>query len=121
MGLPLWKKKRLIRRYSLPTNVDGYQVPLSEDFYISADVQTTGNTSSTGEDGDISTQSLKVFTDTELKVADGMTGTFGDRLWFQGKWFECRSSRLSENTFLKHWTSTFVQCTNQEDPPCEEQ
>jgi hypothetical protein len=120
MGLTLWKKKRLIRRYSEPVNVGGYQVPFSEDLYIMADVQTTGNTSTTGADGDISTQSLKVFTDTELRVAEERTGTRGDRLWFQGKWFECRSARLSENTFLKHWTCTFVQCTNQEEPPVEE-
>ena len=121
MGLPLWKKKRLIRRYSAPKAVDGYMVPSSHtDMYIKADVQTTDKSTSTGADGDITLQKLKVFTDSELCVADERTGIPGDRMWFQSRWFECRSSRLSENTFLKHWTSTFVECTNADDPPEEE-
>jgi hypothetical protein len=119
MGLRLWKKKRLIRRYSEPKAMNGYMVPASHvDMYIMADVQTTDKSVSTGSDGDISLQKIKVFTETELKVAD-QNGNPGDRIWFQEKWFECRSSKLSENTFLKHWTSTFVECTNADDPPEE--
>ena len=116
MGLPLWKKKRLIRRCTGTVEVDGYNVPGFEDLYMLADVQTMDNSVSTGLDGDIGLQKIKVFTDCEMKVASE-NGDLGDRIWFQGKWFECRSSRLSENTFLKHWTSTFVECTNAGDPP----
>ena len=117
MGLPLWKKRRLIRRYSAPELGGGYAVSAHEDFWITADVQTTDRSVSTGADGDIGLQKLKVFTDAELCIADERTGTPGDRIWFQKRWFECRSSRLSENTFLKHWTSTFVECTNADDEP----
>lgn len=116
MGLPLWKKKRLIRRCTGTAEVDGYNVPAFEDLYMLADVQTMDNSVSTGLNGDIGLQKIKVFTDCEMKVASE-DGTLGDRIWFQEKWFECRSSRLSENTFLKHWTSTFVECTNAGDPP----
>ena len=117
--LQLWKKKRTVRRYYDPVMEDGYSVPSHTDFQILADVQTTDRSSSTGSDGDISTQKIKVFTAEEMHVASEENGTPGDRIWFQGKWFECRSSRLSENTFLKHWTSTFVECTNAGDPPEE--
>lgn len=119
MGLPLWKKKRLIRRYSAPELGGGYAVSDYKDIWVSADVQTTDRSVSTGADGDIGLQRLKVFTDSELHVANDRTGTPGDRMWFQGRWFECRSSRLSENTFLKHWTSTFVECTNADDVPLD--
>lgn len=119
MGLPLWKKRRLIRRYSAPELGGGYAVSEHKDFWITADVQTTDRSVSTGADGDIGLQKLKVFTDSELCVADERAGTPGDRMWFQNRWFECRSSRLSENTFLKHWTSTFVECTNADDAPLD--
>ena len=119
MGLQLWKKKRLLRRYEEPVAMAGYSIPASHvDIYIQADIQTTDKSASTGSDGDISLQKIKVFTETELKIASE-NGTPGDRIWFQGKWFECRTTKLSENTFLKHWTSTCVECTNADDPPEE--
>lgn len=90
---------------------------MTKDMVILADVQTLSRRTMTGPDGDYAVQEVKMFSDFEINVADQSLGTMGDRLWFQGKWFECRSSRLSENTFLKHWTSTFVQCLNQEAPP----
>ena len=117
MGLGLWKRKHLLRRFKDPEIRGGHVFEGYEDIYFRADFQTTERTTSTGLDGDYSTQRLKVFSDMEIHVADDRNGTRGDMVWHQGKWFECKSSRLSENTFLKHWTSTFVQCANQPDPP----
>lgn len=115
MGVKLWKKKRLLRRYVGWQVVNGYEVASHEDMYIYADVQTTDQSVSTGLDGDDATQRIKVFTDTQLNVARDRLP--GDKIWFQDRWFECRTTKLSENTFLKHWTSTFVECLNQEDAP----
>lgn len=115
MGLKLWKRKRILRRYTGSQMINGYEVTTHEDFFIYADVQTTDQSVSTGYDGDDATQKIKVFTDTQLNVARNRLP--GDKIWFQGRWFECRSTKLSENTFLKHWTSTFVECLNQEDAP----
>lgn len=117
MGLSLWKKERILRRFKAPLSTGGVTLQDYYDMPVMADVQTTDRSSKTREDGDLSSQELKVFTDEKLHVADEVTGTLGDRLWFQGLWFECKSSRLSENTFLKHWTSTFTQCMDQDDPP----
>lgn len=116
MGLSLWKRKHLLRRFTEPMLRDGYDTYECYDFAFKADVQTTSRVTNTFEDGDRNVQSLKVFSDLEIHVAS-QDGLPADMLWFQGKWFECRSSRLSENTFLKHWTSTFVQCLNQLEPP----
>lgn len=115
MGLRLWKRKRILRRYTGHEVVNGYELVTHEDRIISADIQTTALSVTTGLEGDMAVQRIKVFTDTQLNVArDDLPG---DRIWFQGRWFECRSTKLSENTFLKHWTSTFVECVNQEDAP----
>lgn len=117
MGLRLWKKPHILRRFTNPVSTGGYDFSGYEDIVIDSDIQTTDRSSTMGPDGDASVQRLKMFSDFEINVADEATGALGDLLWFQGKWFECRSSRLSENTFLKHWTSTFVQCKDQWAPP----
>lgn len=114
-----FKKPRLIRRYSQPTNVQGYMVTPYEDMTILADVQTTEQTARTGADGTDSVQRLKVFCDEEILTENEHTQQKADRLWFQGKWFDCQSSRLSENTPLRHWTATFVECLDQDPPPDE--
>lgn len=117
MGLPLWKKKHILRRFRDPEVLGGYETHDYDDMIIQSDVQTTDNYATMGEDGDEPRQSLKMFSDCEICVADTTKGILGDQLWFQGKWFECRSSVLSENTFLRHYTSTFVECPVQNDPP----
>lgn len=120
MGLPLWKKKHIIRRFHDPETVAGYVTQDYDDMVILSDVQTADKSASMGEDGDIPRQTLKMFSDSEVNVVDSVKGTPGDQLWFQGKWFECRSSVLSENTFLRHYTSTFIECPVQNDPPALE-
>lgn len=120
MPFGLWRKKRIIRRYGPPEAEGGYESSTCEDIVILADVQTTEKRTNTGEDGDDTLQKLKVFSEAEIKTADDSTGRKADLLWFQGKWYECRSSILSDNTMLKHWTSMFTQCANQPDAPDEE-
>ena len=113
-----FKKSYTIRRYTgEPQEIDGYLVSGYEDITMRMDVQTTDETTVTAEDGDEAVQTLKAFCDSEIYTNDAKRGSEADRLWFQGKWFECRSSRLSENTPLRHWTTTFVECLVQDDPP----
>ena len=79
------------------------------------------STARTKADGTDSIQRLKVFCDEEILVENEHTQQKSDRLWFQGKWFDCQSSRLSENTPIRHWTATFVECLDQDPPPGEEE
>ena len=104
------KKNYTLRRYSEPQYVQGYSSIPYEDLTIK-----------TEEDGRKSIQKLKVFCDYEILAEDEhKKQQKADRVWFQGKWFECLSSRLSENTPLRHWTATFVQCLDAEDGPKQE-
>lgn len=114
-----FKKPRIIRRYKEPIYEQGYYSTPYDDSALLMDVQTLQTMSRTGPDGTDSLQELKVFCDEELLTEDDTKQQKADRLWFQNKWFACTSCRLSENTPLRHWTATFVQCLEQEEPPEE--
>lgn len=111
------KRPHCVRRYSKPKIVKGYSSIPYEDFKLPMDVQTMEDGVITAPDGSRSVQKLKVFCDSEILVENEHEQQKADRLWFQNKWFECRSSRLSENTPLRHWTATFVECLDAEPGP----
>lgn len=117
--MDFFRKPHTLRRYMEPKIVRGYPSIPYEDLTFPMDVQTMEDAVITEGDGSRSVQRLKVFCDDEILVEDTAKKQKGDRIWFQGKWFECRSSRLSENTPLRHWTSTFVECPDQECGPRE--
>ena len=114
MAIAIWKKPYTLRSYGAVTNVNGYPSESYTDRTVMLDIQTTSKTQTTAEDGKAELQRIKAFGGEEIKVTDG---TSGDRVYFQSKWFECVSSRLSENTCIAHWTSEFVECANQDAPP----
>lgn len=109
-----FKRPHTLRRYSSPVYERGYSTIPYEDIVLPMDVQTMEDVSVTTPDGTKSVQQLKVFCDYEILVENDNIKQKADRLWFQGKWFDCISSRLSENTPLRHYTATFIQCLNQD-------
>lgn len=114
------KKNYTLRRYSEPQYVKGYSSIPYSDLTLPMDIQTSEDVIQTTSEGRKSIQKLKVFCDSEILVEDVDKQQKADRVWFQGKWFECQSSRLSENTPLRHWTATFIQCLDSEAGPNEE-
>ena len=118
--MKFFKRPHILRRYSRPEIVGGYTSIPYKEITLPMDVQTLEDVVITTPDGSRSVQRLKVFCDTEILVENEEQQQKADRLWFQNKWFECRSSRLSENTPLRHWTSTFVECLFADDPPGSE-
>jgi hypothetical protein len=113
------KRPHKIRRYSVPVYVNGYSSIPYEDSTLPMDVQTLEDIVITTPDGTRSVQKLKVFCDSEILVESEVRQQKADRLWFQNKWFECKSSRLSENTPLRHYTATFIECLDQESEVTE--
>lgn len=109
-----FRKPYILRRYTEPKIIRGYSSIPYRELTLPMDVQTMEDAVVTDEDGSRSVQRLKVFCDDEILVEDVFRRQKADRLRFQGKWFECRSSRLSENTPLRHYTATFVECLDQE-------
>ena len=110
-----FKRTYLVRRYSKPVYVRGYASIGYEDTYMQMDIQTTEDTMTTDEDGTKSKQRLKVFCDSELLIEIPEKEQKADRIYFQDKWFDCTSCRLSDNTPLRHWTATFVECAKPGD------
>lgn len=108
------KRPHTLRRYSEPVYVKGYSSIPYKDLTLPMDVQTLEDVVITTPDGSESVQKLKVFCDSEILVESEQKQQKADRLWFHGKWFECRSCRLSENTPLRHYTATFIECLDQE-------
>lgn len=113
------KKPHTLRRYSKPVYVKGYSSIPYEELTLPMDIQTLNNEVITTPDGSKSVQRLKVFCDSRIMVEDEQNQQKADRIWFQDKWFSCRSSRLSENTPLRHWTAEFVECLDAEPEPGE--
>ena len=111
------KRNYVLRRYLEPTITEGYFSIPYKDSTLPIDIQTLQDTVETTPEGRRSIQNLKVFCDFEIYVEDEEKKRKADRVWFQGKWFECQSSRLSENTPLRHWTATFIQCLDAEEGP----
>lgn len=111
------KRIHQIRRYSKPVYDRGYMSIPYEDFTLPMDIQTMEDKVITTPDGSKSLQRLKVFCDYEILVENEELQQKADRIWFQNAWFECRSSRLSENTPLRHWTATFIECLDAEEGP----
>lgn len=108
------KRPYPLRRYLQPEIIRGYSSIPYEDLTLPMDVQTLEDVVITTPDGSKSVQKLKVFCDSEIFVESEAKQQKADRLWFQNKWFECKSCRLSENTPLRHYTATFIECLDQE-------
>lgn len=117
ISLNFFKKPYTLRRYSEPVFVDGYSSIPYEDLTLPMDVQTVSDDVITTPDGTTSVQRLKVFCDYPILVESTEKQQKADRIYFQGKWFECKSSRLSENTPLKHYTATFTELLDNEPAP----
>lgn len=112
-----FKKPYTLRRYSEPVFTKGYSSIPYADQTLQMDVQTLSDDNVTTADGTVSVQRLKAFSDSPILAEDAEEKQKADRIWFQGKWFECKSSRLSGNTPLKHYTATFIECLDKEDEP----
>lgn len=112
-----FKRKRTLKRFSEPETSEGYTYTPYTLLTLPMDVQTPKKASTTDSSGSDSVQELKVFCDEEIFCDDSDRGIKADQLWFQGKWFYCKASRLSDNTVLKHWTCTFIECLEQDEPP----
>lgn len=105
----LFYKEYVLRRFQPSVYVKGHSLSSYDDKPLHADIQTLQNTSTTSESGAEAKQRIKVFSKEQIQIADKKKGIRADWVYFQGKWFEAVSCRLSENTLLKHYTSEFEE------------
>ena len=105
--MPFFGRMYILRRYEEDQIVDGYQVAGYADRQVFLDVQMQSDKEVIEAGGSRDDVLLKTFGDFPIQTSRQEKGLRADQLLYDGRWFECKSSRLSENTILKHWTSTF--------------
>ena len=104
----MWKKSYVLRRYSAQKNRKGYFARGYTDTTVMLNVQTVSASASVTKEGKRPTKSIRAFGSFPIKAADLKTATQGDRLYFEGEWYECTSCVHREHTPLNHYRSEFT-------------
>lgn len=118
--MPFFASNYTLRRYGEDKIVNGYPTAGYEDMTVSLDVQTLSDDEVIEAGGSRDKMMLKSFGDFPIRTSKQEEGVRSDQLLYEGRWFECMSSRLSRNTILKHWTSTFELIPVSNNPDTEE-
>ena len=103
----IFKRSYKVRRYGRTSWEDGVASAGYEDVQLMLDVQAKTRRNQDDPAGRTTTGTLTVYSDTELHPAESDDQTDGDRLFYMGKWYVCKSSIYWRNTILSHWISEF--------------
>ena len=121
MGLGIFRRGFVVRRFGEEEIVNGYGVAHYEDEIASLNVQplTTDELHALPE-GERRVKRMKAFGDLVFTPADQSTGRRGDWLFYKGAmdptghWYECVSSLGWDHTMLHHCRSEFVMVAESE-------
>lgn len=106
-----FKHQYVARRLEPDTNCGGYSAPGGhEDFLVTLNVQPLSSDELQAlPEGERTVKRIKSIGETKFKPADEETGTEGDRLYYDGKWYECKSCQTWDHTLLAHTEAEFVE------------
>ena len=104
----IWKKPYVLRRYTKQKNRKGYYARGCTETTVMLDVQTINASATLTAEGKRSTKSIRSFGTFPIKAADTKKAIQGDRLFFEGEWYECTSCIHREHTPLNHYRSEFT-------------
>ena len=116
MGLTIFRREFVVRRFGKEEIVDGYGTAPYKDTVEVLNVQPlSADELQALPEGERKTKRMKAFSDFLFKTADQSTGCRGDWLFYRGNmdsvghWYECVSSLGWDHTMLAHCRSEFVQ------------
>ena len=118
----LFKKPYTVRQYAKQTFTDGYASAPYTDKNMKLNVQPlTPDELMALPEGERTIKRIKAFGAERLTSADEFEGIPGDRLFYNGRWYECQMSVMWDHTPLSHYRSEFVllPCNEQMKPPEE--
>jgi hypothetical protein len=117
--LGLFKKPYTVRVYTAPQTITrGYASAPYSDKTMRLDVQPlTPDELLALPDGDRTEKRVKSFGPDKLTSADEFEGIPGVRLFYNGQWYECKSSVMRDHTILSHYRSDFVILPQREQMP----
>lgn len=104
----IWKKPYVLRRYKAQKNRKGYYARGYTETTVMLDVQTVNASATVTKEGKRPTKQIRSFGSFPIKAADVKSATQGDRLFFEGEWYECTSCVHREHTPLTHYRSEFT-------------
>ena len=117
--MPFFGDNYTLRRFGKSTIVNGYPTEGYVDESVFLDVQTVSDEATIEESGSRDQMLLKTFGDFPIQCSKQDKGVVSDQILYDGRWYECISSKLSRNTFIKHWTSTFSLIPEDKNPDPE--
>lgn len=104
-----FKHSYIVRRFGAETIVDGFSGSEHTDFPVRLDVQPLNSDELQAlPEGERTVRRLKALGDDRFSPADEEAGTPGDWLYYDGRWFECKSCQVMNLTILSHYESEFV-------------
>lgn len=121
MGLGIFRRAFVVRRFGAEKVINGYGVAAYNDEVTSLNVQPLSKDELQAlPEGERSVKRMKAFGDLLFTAADQSTGRRGDWLFYQGRmdpeghWYECVSSLGWDHTMLGHCRSEFVLVSESE-------
>lgn len=103
----IFKQAYTVRRYNGTSWENGTAETTYTDVQLPLDVQAKTRRNQDDSSGRSTTGALTVYSDVQLFPTEPDDQTTGDRLFYMGKWYACKSSVYWGNTILKHWISEF--------------
>ena len=119
-AINIFKKPYTIRRYGQQTITGGYASAPYTDFRTQLNVQPLSAKEVMAlPEGERAAKRLKSFGKVKLAHSEDSGETPGDRIFYNGEWFECVSADMWDHTLLSHWRSEFIllPANEQEEAP----
>jgi hypothetical protein len=123
MRIRIFSGTYTVRRRGKQENINGYFVSESTDFTARLNIQPlSANELLALPEGERTVKRIKTFSMTALISADEHSGTPGDLLYYEDKWYECKSCVRYIHSPLKHYEAVFVILADQKKhkPPVRE-
>lgn len=121
MGIGIFRRAFVVRRFGEEHIVDGYGVVGWKDMITSLNVQPLSKDELQAlPEGQNTVKRMKAFGNLVFNTASQSSGRRGDWLFYQGSmgpeghWYECVSSLGWDHTMLGHCRSEFVQVSEAE-------
>lgn len=121
MGMGIFRRAFVIRRFGAENIVNGYGIAQYRDEIATLNVQPLSKDELSALPSGVNrVKRMKAFGDLVFITADQTAGKRGDWLWYQGKmdpeghWYECVSSLGWDHTMLGHCRSEFVLVSDTE-------
>jgi hypothetical protein len=114
----VFRSKYPLRRYGEQKYINGYACSGSTDIVVELDVQELNEKQLQNlPEGKRSYRHIKTFGDFKIQTADAQNGTPADRLFYDGRWWECEESIYRPHTILAHCRAQFVMLSESDTIP----